>query len=49
VRQSDAAELIAIGVFNSAQAAGELVTMTQVKRIVAELLSHPPQCRCDHG
>jgi hypothetical protein len=46
VRMSDAAELVAIDVFQAAQAAGQPVTMALVKRHVAELLSHPPECGC---
>lgn len=46
MRQTDAAELIAIEVFNTAQAAGEPVTMVLVKRHVTELLAHPPECEC---
>jgi hypothetical protein len=45
VRQTDAAELVAIDVFNVAQAASEPVTMALVKRIVGELAAHPPECR----
>jgi hypothetical protein len=43
---ADAAELVAIDVFASAQAAGEPVTMTLMKRTVAELLAHEPRCEC---
>jgi hypothetical protein len=46
VRMSDAAELIALDVFNTAQAAGEPVSTELVKRHVAELLAHPPECAC---
>jgi hypothetical protein len=47
VRQTDAAEFVAIDVFNTAQAAGEPVTMALVKRLhVTELLAHPPECEC---
>jgi hypothetical protein len=45
---TDAAELIAIDVFNAAQAAGEPVTMALVKQTMAELLAHPPECACGH-
>jgi hypothetical protein len=41
VRQTDAAELIAIEVFNTAQAAGEPVTIAPVKRHVTELTPNP--------
>jgi hypothetical protein len=42
----DAAELVAIDVFNAAQAANEPVTGDLVKRIVGELLAHPQDCAC---
>jgi hypothetical protein len=45
VRQTDAAELIAIEVFNTAQEGGPVSTEL-VKRHVAELLAHPPECAC---
>jgi hypothetical protein len=43
---SDAAEIVAIDVFEAAQAAGEPITMESVKRRVDELLDHPPACAC---
>jgi hypothetical protein len=43
---TDAAELVAIDVFETAQAAGEPVTMELVKQAMAELLGHAPGCSC---
>ena len=43
---SDAAEIVALDVFEAAQAAGEPVTVALVKQRVDELLAHPPACRC---
>ena len=48
VRVRDAAELVAIDVFNAAEAANEPDSMALVKRHVAELLAHPPECACGH-
>lgn len=46
MRVTEAAELVAIEVFQPAQAANELVTGELVKRVVGELLAHPPECAC---
>jgi hypothetical protein len=46
MRMSDPAELVTIDVFEAARAAGEPITMALVKRRVAELLAHPPECSC---
>jgi hypothetical protein len=48
VRMVEAAELVAIDVFETAQATGRPITITTelVKRHVAELLAHPPECAC---
>jgi hypothetical protein len=46
MRMTDAAELVAIDVFNAARAADQPVTMALVKRIIGELLAHPPGCAC---
>jgi hypothetical protein len=43
---SDAADIVAIDVFESARAAGEPITVALVKRRVAELLAHAPECAC---
>jgi hypothetical protein len=45
---TDAAEFVAIDVFNAAQAKGEPVTGALVKPVVCELLAHPPECDCGH-
>jgi hypothetical protein len=47
MRQDHAAEIVALDVFDAAHAAGEPVTMGLVRRIVAELLTHRPECACD--
>jgi hypothetical protein len=46
VRVTEAARLIAIDVFNTAQKAGQPVTAELVKRHVTELLAHVPECEC---
>jgi hypothetical protein len=46
MRMADADDLIAVDVFNAAQATGEPVTMVLVRRVVAGLLAHPPDCGC---
>lgn len=48
MRKTDADELVAIDVFNNAQTADEPVTMDLVKRVLAELSAHPPECACRH-
>jgi hypothetical protein len=45
---TDAAERVAIDVFEAARAADQPVTMALVKRTVAELLTHPAQCAYGH-
>ena len=45
VREQDA-ERIALDIIKRADAAGERVTLGMVERRLAELLSHPPDCRC---
>ena len=45
MRMTDAAEIVALDVFEAAQAAGEPVTLALVKRRVDELLAHPPEYR----
>lgn len=48
MRMADADDLIAVDVFNAAQASGEPVTMVLVKRVVDDLLAHPAECGCGH-
>jgi hypothetical protein len=48
MRMADADDLVAVDVFNAAQVTGEPVTMTLVKRVVDDLLTHPPECDCGH-
>ena len=43
---SDAAEIVAIDVFEADQAAGEPVTVAFVKRRIGEPLAHAPECAC---
>jgi hypothetical protein len=46
MRMADADDLVAVDVFNAAQAAGEPVTTALVRRVVDDLLTHPPECGC---
>jgi hypothetical protein len=46
MRMADADDLIAVDVFNAAQATGEPVTMVLVRHVVDALLVHPPECDC---
>jgi hypothetical protein len=46
MRMADADDLVAVDVFNAAQATGERVTTALVRRVVDDLLTHPPQCGC---
>jgi hypothetical protein len=46
VRQTDAAELLAVEVFSQAKAAGEPISMELVKRTIADLLAHAAECTC---
>jgi hypothetical protein len=48
MRMADADDLVAVDVFNAAQVTGEAVTMTLVRRVVDDLLTHPPACGCGH-
>ncbi len=45
---ADADDLVAVDVFNAAQVTGEPVTMTLVRQVVDDLLSHAPDCECGH-
>jgi hypothetical protein len=45
---SDAAEIVALDVFEAARAAGQPITVALVKQRVAELLAHTPECQCSH-
>jgi hypothetical protein len=40
----DAAELVAIDVFEATRAAGEPITAALVKQRAAELVAHAPEC-----
>ena len=46
VRVQEAAELVAIDVFQRADKAGQRITLAMVERRVDELLAHAPGCRC---
>ena len=48
MRMADADDLVAVDVFNAAQLTGESVSMTLVRRVVDDLLSHPATCDCGH-
>jgi hypothetical protein len=48
MRMADADDLVAVDVFNAAQVIGEPVTMTLVRQVVDDLLSHPRECECGH-
>ena len=48
MRMADADDLVAVDVFNAAQVTGEVVSMTLVRRVVDDLLTHPPACDCGH-
>ena len=45
---ADADDLVAVDVFNAARVTGEPVTTTLVRRVVDDLLTHPPECLCGH-
>jgi hypothetical protein len=46
VRVQEAAELVAIDVFQAADKTRQPITLAIVERRVAELLAHTPACRC---
>jgi hypothetical protein len=46
MRMADADDLVAVDVFNAAQETGEPLTMALVRRVVDDLLIHPPECGC---
>jgi hypothetical protein len=46
MRMADADDLVAVDVFNAAQATGEPVTTALVRRVVDDLLTHPSACGC---
>jgi hypothetical protein len=46
MRMADADDLVAVDVFNAARATGEAVTMALVRRVIDDLLAHPPECGC---
>jgi hypothetical protein len=48
MRMADADDLVAVDVFNAARVTGEAVTMTLVRHVVDDLLTHPPACGCGH-
>jgi hypothetical protein len=48
MRMADADDLVAVDVFNAAQVTGEPISMTLVRRVVDDLLTHPPECGCGH-
>ncbi len=45
---ADADDLVAVDVFNAARVIGEPVTMTLVRQVVDDLLTHPRECDCGH-
>jgi hypothetical protein len=48
MRMADADDMVAVDVFNAAQVTGEPVSMTLVRRVVDDLLTHPSTCDCGH-
>jgi len=48
MRMADADDLVAVDVFNAAQVTDEPVSMTLVRRVVDDLLTHPATCACGH-
>jgi hypothetical protein len=46
VRVQEAAELVAIDVFQRAEATGQPITVGLVERRLDELRSHEPECAC---
>jgi hypothetical protein len=48
MRMADADDLVAVDVFNAAQVTGEPISMTLVRRVVDDLLTHAPECGCGH-
>jgi hypothetical protein len=46
VRAADAVEAIAVEVFQQAECSGQLVSMPMVSRVIDQLASHRPTCRC---
>ena len=46
MRMADADDLVAVDVFNAAKVSGEPLTMTLVRRVIDDLLTHPPSCEC---
>jgi len=48
MRMADADDLVAVDVFNAAKVTGEPVTWALVRRVVDDLLTHPPDCACGH-
>ena len=47
MRMADADDLVAVDVFSAAELMGEPVTMALVRRVVDDLLTHPPECGCE--
>lgn len=48
MRMADADDLVAVDVFNASKVTGEPLTMTLVRRVVDDLLTHSPECDCGH-
>ena len=48
MRMADADELVAVDVFNTAKMTGEHLTVTLVRRVIDDLLTHSPACDCGH-
>jgi hypothetical protein len=46
MRMAEADELVAVDVFNTAKMTGEHLTEMLVKRVIDDLLTHPPACDC---
>ncbi len=46
MRVQEAAELVAIDVFQRAEATGQPITLGLVERRLDELRSHEPECAC---
>ena len=48
MRMADADDLVAVDVFNAAKVTGEPLTMTLVRRVIDDLLTHSQACGCGH-
>jgi hypothetical protein len=48
MRMADADDMVAVDVYNAAQVTGEPVTLSLVRQVIDDLLTHPPRCECGH-